>query len=260
MNNHSRLMVGTMVLALALSRGNAEPAAAKSNSSQVGGFTVPNLSSPTSDDSGLSMDGFHGIGSVFVKNNRLDQLGWTEQQAAAFVEGVRAALAGKGYPPNEATRRVGADMMRRVQQVESAQKQIVPGGFDQPGKLEAYLKDTKKRLRMQESDTGLLYLIKLSGRGARPMPTDTVVVTLVGTDAEGKVPLPEISGENVQIKMADLLPGLREGVQMMAIGSEAIFVLTPALSFGAGNWPTGVGPHVPLTFVVTLHEVLAAGK
>lgn len=213
----------------------------------------------TAGDAGLPLEGFTGVGIMFVKNNRLDQLGWSEAQVNAFVEGVRAALRGQPASYGEATRMVGADMIRRVQQLDTA-KPPVAGGFDQPGKLESYLKDAKRRLRMQEADSGLLYFVKTTGRGARPTGQDTVVVTLVGTDAASDEPLPAISGENVRIKLVDLLPGLREGVQMLAVGSEAIFVLPPALSFGDGDWPAGVGRGMPLTFLVTLHEVISGGR
>ena len=220
-------------------------------------FNVSGTPAPSA--AGLPLEGFKGVGMMFVKNNRLDRLGWTEAEIAAFVAGVHAALRGEALGYDDATRRVGADMVRRVRELDQA-KPAVTGSFAQPGKLDSYLKEIKKRLRMQESDSGLLYLVKTVGRGARPTPNDTVVITLAGAGAEGDKALPAISGENVRIKVADLLPGLREGVQMLAVGSDAVFVLPPALSFGEGEWPEGVERGQPLTFALTLHEVIAAGR
>ena len=67
--------------------------------------------------------------------------------------------------------------------------------------------------------------------------------------------LPRLEADHVRVKVSDLLPGLREGVQMMTIGSQVLLLLPPALSFGDGPWPEGVAPGMPLAFNATLHDV-----
>jgi len=54
------------------------------------------------------------------------------------------------------------------------------------------------------------------------------------------------------------MPGFVEGLEMMTVDSEAMFILTPTLSFGENEWPKGVDRGTPLIFLVTLHEVVAA--
>src|SRR4051812_10348243 len=62
----------------------------------------------------LPLSGFAAIGSSFAQSSRLNELGWTEEQITAFVEGVRAALHGKAYAFDQAARQVSGEMGRRV--------------------------------------------------------------------------------------------------------------------------------------------------
>jgi FKBP-type peptidyl-prolyl cis-trans isomerase len=45
---------------------------------------------------------------------------------------------------------------------------------------------------------------------------------------------------------------------MMTVGSRAVFVLPPALTFGHGKWPDGVQEGSPLIFELTLMDVISA--
>jgi len=202
---------------------------------------------------------FAAIGSSFAQSSHLPELGWDEAQIAAFIEGVRAAFRGKGYPFDDTARLVSAEMGRRVQQIVAREKQQTSDTFAQPGRLEQYMKETRKRLGLQQSDSGLGYRIEPGRGGIRPRPGDTIVITSIATAADGTTKLPQLTTpERVRVKMADLLPGFMEGLQMMTIDSHAIFVLPPTLSFGEGEWPQGVDRGTPLVFWVTLHEVISA--
>jgi FKBP-type peptidyl-prolyl cis-trans isomerase len=75
---------------------------------------------------------------------------------------------------------------------------------------------------------------------------------------DGSTKLPQLSSEHIRSKVDQMFPGLREGLQMMTVGSHAVLVLPPALSFGHGEWPQGVSPGSPLIFQVTLLDVVPA--
>jgi FKBP-type peptidyl-prolyl cis-trans isomerase len=112
---------------------------------------------------------------------------------------------------------------------------------------------------MQQSDSGLLYRIIGAGAGVRPRVDDTVVVTLLAKAPDGQTDLPQLSRENARMKVSEMLPGLAEGVQRLALGGTEMLVLPPSLSFGNGEWPQGLQPGMPLLFQIELKEVAAHG-
>ena len=201
---------------------------------------------------------FAAIGSSMAQVSHLPELGWSEEQIAAFVEGVNAVFHGKPYPFDDAARQVSAEMMRKVQELEAHKKQQAVDAFAQPGRLEKYMKEMRKRYGLQQSDTGLAYSVQAGRTGVRPRPGDTIVVSCLATAADGTTKLPQLSSDHMRVKMANLLPGFMEGFQMMSVDSQARFILPPALSFGTGEWPEGVDRGTPLLFFVTLHEVISA--
>ena len=82
-----------------------------------------------------------------------------------------------------------------------------------------------------------------------------MVVSYVAYAADGTTRLPQLSSDHVRVKLAGLLPGFMEGLQMMTVESKAVLVMPPALSFGENEWPRGVDRGLPLIFYITLHEV-----
>ena len=213
---------------------------------------------PVSGSTALPLPAFAALGSSFAQSSKLDELGWSEDQIEAFVAGVNAALHGKAFAMDDTARQVSAEMGRRLQQSEEHRKQQATEEFAQPGRLAKYMKEMRKRYSMELSDSGLIYNIQPGRASIRPRPGDTIVVTSVATAADGTTKLPQLSNDHMRVKLENMLPGFMEGFQMMTVGSQARFILPPALSFGDGEWPQGVSRGTPLLFMVTLHDVISA--
>jgi FKBP-type peptidyl-prolyl cis-trans isomerase FkpA len=251
MKSRSFLPITLLVLSILMLlpyRGKAADAAPASS-----GSVGTTSSSPTET---LPLGGFAAIGSSFAQSSRLPELGWDETQIDAFIDGVRAALRGKAYPFDERASRVSAEMGRRVRELEERNQQRLTEKFARPGAMEQYMKETVKRHRMQQTDSGLGYRIEAGRGGLRPRPDDSVIFTCIATAADGTTNLPQLSSERVRAKMTDLVPGLLEGMQMMTVDGKATFVLPPALSFADGDWPPRVD-RAPLIFQITLQEIIA---
>ena len=200
---------------------------------------------------------FAAIGSSFVQMSHLDELDMTEEQITAFLDGVRAAFRGKGYLSDETARQLRTAMAQRMLEFETRKQKQAAEKLAQPGQLAQYMKEMRKRFQLQLSDSGLAFNIQTGQLGVRPRPGDTVVVSCEARAADGTTRLPQLSNDHVRVKLADLLPGFMEGLQMMTIDSTAIFLLPPGLSFGEHDWPEGVERGMPLLFMVTLHDVVA---
>jgi FKBP-type peptidyl-prolyl cis-trans isomerase FkpA len=125
---------------------------------------------------------------------------------------------------------------------------------------EAYMREARQRFAMQQTDSGLLYRLEAVGAGSRPRRDDTIVLSFSALAPDGKTELPQLSRQKLRTKVADLLPGLAEGVQMIALGSRILFIVPPKLSFANGEWPAGIEPGTPLIFRVELQDIIVGGS
>lgn len=206
------------------------------------------------------LEAYAAVGASMVQDNRLAQLGWTREQIEAFLGGVRAGFSGENRPVDATAQGLLNQIGRRMQELAEEEKRVKFGteAFAQPGYLEKYLKEIRRQFSLEESDSGLSYDIKTVGYGVRPGPDDTVVISYKVSKADMATELPHLTVDRAKVKMADLPPGLREGFQMMTVGSAGMLVVPPGLSYGAGEWPPGTERGTPLIFLVKLHEVVAA--
>lgn len=230
-------------------------AAEKSGAPQISLPGAP-AAPAASQDSGagaVPLAAYTAAGASFAKSSHLGELGWNESEFNAFLDGVRLAYRGQPVPAAQGTEQLFTAMTRRVAEIEARDRQRM---FSDPKWLEAYMKDACKKFSLTRSDSGLAYAVVSKGKGVRPGPDDTVIVSANVTAADGATELPALKLDKQRVKVADLVPGLREGVQMMTLDSRGMFVVPPDLSYGNEAWPHGVERGSPLLFVLVLHEVI----
>jgi FKBP-type peptidyl-prolyl cis-trans isomerase len=121
------------------------------------------------------------------------------------------------------------------------------------------MRQARAQIGMVQSEDGLLCRVALAGAGPRPGRDSTVIINLSAKAPDGVTDLPQLGGQRLKVKVADMLPGLAEGVQMLAIGARAIFIVPPKLSFGDGEWPSGVGRGTPILFMLELEDIVPSG-
>jgi FKBP-type peptidyl-prolyl cis-trans isomerase len=198
---------------------------------------------------------YAAFGSTVGLGGHFGDVGWTKEQFNSFTEGMRSAFRGKPYEVSDPARLLADEMGKRIATLEAA-GQPAQEPFD-PGKLVAYMKDATKRYHLQLSDSGLGYNVSVGRNGIRPRPGDTVIISCSAMAADGATRLPQLSSDRIRSKLAQMFPGFREGLQMMTVGSHAVFVVPPALTFGHDKWPEGVQEGSPLIFEVTLIDVIS---
>jgi FKBP-type peptidyl-prolyl cis-trans isomerase FkpA len=243
-----RVFAGLLPLFLAVHEVAAQQAAG------AGPQDAMQSSQTAEGETSLPLDAFCSVGSGMALANHLNELGWNEAQVSAFIDGIRAAFRGKPYPTNDAARRISDRIFQQIAEVESREREQE---FSKPGRLGDYLKEMCKRLKLERSDSGLCYGIEPGTTSSRPGPDDTVVVSCAAFAADGATPLPQLTNQKAQTKVADMLPGFVEGIQMMSVGGQGVFILPPALSFGNGNWPSGVDRGTPIIFRIKLISVIS---
>lgn len=188
---------------------------------------------------------YAALGSYLAEHNHIPELRWTAPQFDAFQTGMRATYEGGGYPVDEDAERLRQDINRKVQGLMQSQ---------QADPLQDYLRHLREKENVLQTASGLHYRVTEAGRGATPGVNATVVVSFTAQTPGGEK-IAGLTRVRATVRLADLLPGLREGIRLLSVGGKALLYLPPSLSFAGKEWPAGIQPGTPLVFFVELHDV-----
>lgn len=191
------------------------------------------------------LSAYAALGSFVAENNRIPDLHWTEAQFNAFLNGERASYDGRGYAMDEDAKRLRDDINARVQKMLAA---------DRPDPVQEYFRTLREKENVQRTASGLHYRITEQGTGAQATATSTVLMSYSARLPSGES-LPALSRTRVRSAVKDLLPGLREGIQLLHVGGKALVYVPAELSYGTGDWPADIPRGAPIIFFVELHEV-----
>jgi len=113
-------------------------------------------------------------------------------------------------------------------------------------RIENYIQ--RKNLVMNESPTGLWYLIKKEGFGDLFTDNDRVIMEydcslLDGTKCYSSE---DLGPKEIILGRSEIEPGLNEGLRMLKPGAEAVFIIPPFLAFGL----VGDGKKIPSRAVI----------
>lgn len=190
------------------------------------------------------------MGLALADNLHLGELDWTPAEQEGFIDGIRASLRGEPAEVDDAM----ADFIERTNtRIAELQRRR------QEEQKNVLFQDLRQSFGLEQTRSGLCYRIISAGGGARPRTTDTVIVSFSARELDGATEIAALEAVNLRTRVKDLLPGLGEGVQLLTLGTRAVFMLPPELSFGTGPWPAGVKRGVPILFFVQLVEIVPDG-
>ena len=201
---------------------------------------------------------FAAVGAALAEQMRLGEQGWTDAQVESFLNGMRTAVAGRPVEMDHAAHQLLGSMRRNIDQRGGAAGGSATrrDGVGRSGDTGNEVPAAYASFGADESE-GLVVRVIERGAGPRPRPEDTVVISLAAKVAADGRDLPRVALDHARVRVTDLLPGLAQGVQMMALGGSAMLVVPPPLSFGDDDrkWPTGVAPGSVLVFKLELHDI-----
>jgi FKBP-type peptidyl-prolyl cis-trans isomerase len=126
----------------------------------------------------------------------------------------------------------------------------------------AFLATNGKKPTVKTTATGLQYEVITEGKGAKPKATDVVKVNYKGSLLDGTVfDYSSQHGGPATIPLVQVVPGWREGISLMPVGSKYRFWIPAALGYGEQGTPGGpIPPNATLVFEVELLGVEKGGK
>ena len=171
----------------------------------------------------------------------------------AVGQAVTAALSGQKPTMSETeANTVWKGFMTEYQTKAKAEYEAMAAKNKQEG--DAFLAKNKKVAGVKTTASGLQYQVISQGTGARPGPTDTVEINYTGSLIDGEVfdaSAKHPPGGTAKIPLGGVLPGFREGLQLMQVGGHYKLFIPASLAYGAEPQQQ-MAPNETLIFDVTL--------
>ena len=190
----------------------------------------------------------YSIGSSIGKNFKGDG---TEIDTNLLMEGLRSSLAGeKSLLPEKEVRQIMNDYQTKLRQAANAKRQLAIA--DNKKKGDAFLADYKAQAGVVVAPNGLLYKIVKEGPGKKPVESDMVEVNYRGALINGTEFDATEPGKPATLKVSALIPGWKQALSMMSIGSKWHIVIPPVLGYGERGVGSDIGPNEVLVFDLEL--------
>ncbi|KZC34812.1 MULTISPECIES: FKBP-type peptidyl-prolyl cis-trans isomerase [Rhodanobacter] len=171
----------------------------------------------------------------------------------AVANAVKAALSGQKPTMSETeAKQVHEAFMAKIQAKYQAEMTKLAAKNKAEG--DTFLAKNKTAAGVKTTASGLQYQVLSQGTGARPGPNDTVEINYTGSFVDGQV-FDASAKHNppgaAKIPLAGVIPGFREGLQLMQVGGHYKLFIPAALAYGAEPQPP-MPPNATLIFDVTL--------
>lgn len=170
----------------------------------------------------------------------------------ALVQGLQHALSGAKPLLSEEE----LESARRAYQAEMSKKLVEArkqAAQDNAKAGEAFLAENRKQPGVVTLPSGLQYRILQAGAGRRPTDKDTIACQYRGTLIDGtEFDNSYRRGTPATFKVAGVIPGWREALKQMQVGSKWQLFVPAHLAYGARGAGRAIGPNATLIFEVEL--------
>ena len=123
-------------------------------------------------------------------------------------------------------------------------------------KGDAFLAENTKKEGVVTLPSGLQYKILTAGQGKKPAETDTVLCNYKGTFIDGtEFDSSAQAGKPVAFDLKGILPGFKEALMLMPVGSKWQLFIPSNLAYGERGAGNVIGPNATLIFEVELVSI-----
>jgi FKBP-type peptidyl-prolyl cis-trans isomerase FklB len=173
------------------------------------------------------------------------------------VKGLKDELTGKKLLISDDELRKTMTAYQQDMRRKQMQERKV-AALDNRKEGEAFLEENKKKEGVVTLPRGLQYKILKVGEGQKPTVEDMVEVRYRGTFINGKE-FDSSGSETRTFKLSEVIPGWREALPLMPVGSKWQLVVPPELAYGERGMGQFIMPNSTLIFEVELVGVKASG-
>ena len=246
------LALGTLAVALVAAAGCDKSAPAKADATKTANAKDPNAipGLATEKERVSYMIGLDMGNTLKQVKDEVD-LPTLERALKTSIEG------GKPLMNEQQAQQVREAFSQKLQlkhmqdQMQAASKNAKEGA--------AFFAKNGKAPGVQTTSTGLQYQVLTPGNGPKPKADDVVTVHYTGTLLDGtKFDSSYDHGGPATLPLGQVVPGWREGIQLMPVGSKYRLWIPAALGYGEQGTPGGpIPPNATLVFDV---ELIGIGK
>jgi FKBP-type peptidyl-prolyl cis-trans isomerase FklB len=178
-----------------------------------------------------------------------------------LTQGLKDALSGaKPQMSEEELKQVitalQQEMRQKQMQIQEAE------AAENKTKGDAFLAENAKKDGVVALPDGLQYKILTAGAGKKPAETDTVLCNYKGTFLDGtEFDSSTKAGRPVPFEVKNVIPGFKEVLQLMPVGSKWQVFIPSSLAYGERGAGGVIGPNATLIFeveVVSIQETAPA--
>ena len=167
-----------------------------------------------------------------------------------MMQGLKDGLSGaKPQMSEEELRQVITALQQDIRQKQMQAQEAT--ATENKTKGEAFLTENAKKDGVVALPDGLQYKILTAGQGKKPLETDTVLCNYKGTFLDGtEFDSSAKAGKPVPFEVKNVIPGFREVLQLMPVGSKWQVFVPSNLAYGERGAGGVIGPNATLIFEV----------
>ncbi len=166
-------------------------------------------------------------GRLIARETDAAQFGLTDPERRALIRGLMAG-AGKQPPPQKLDR-IYADVVRLVDAHRAAVREV--RRRENLAAAPSYFATLRRQPGVEVRPSGLFYEILRPGSGPKPTPRQTAVVTYHARLIDGTEFDSTDQAGPVEVVLGKIVPGWREGLQLIGVGGRIRLHLPAALGF-----------------------------
>jgi FKBP-type peptidyl-prolyl cis-trans isomerase FklB len=174
---------------------------------------------------------------------------------AIMTQGLKDGLSGaKPQMSEDELRQVITSLQQEIRQKQMQAQEAA--ATENKTKGEAFLAENAKKGGVVALPDGLQYKIMTPGQGKKPQESDTVLCNYKGTFLDGtEFDSSAKAGKPVPFEVKNVIPGFREILQLMPVGSKWQVFIPSNLAYGERGAGGVIGPNATLIFEVEVVSI-----
>ena len=172
-----------------------------------------------------------------------------------LAQGLRDAMSGaKPQMTEDELKQVITGLQQEMRQKQMQMQQAAAA--ENKTKGDAFLAENSKKDGVVALPDGLQYKILSAGTGKKPAETDTVMCNYKGTFLDGtEFDSSAQAGKPVPFEVKNVIPGFKEVLQLMPVGSKWQVFIPSSLAYGERGAGNVIGPNAALIFEIELVSI-----